>query len=53
MENGKITESYKLLGHRQVRDTLCPGDTLFTEITKWPHFSATPNVKKYIGKSKK
>ncbi|XP_017008555.2 peptidoglycan-recognition protein LB isoform X3 [Drosophila takahashii] len=36
---GYIDPAYKLLGHRQVRDTECPGDRLFAEITGWPHFT--------------
>ncbi|XP_017062145.1 peptidoglycan-recognition protein LB isoform X2 [Drosophila ficusphila] len=36
---GYIDPAYKLLGHRQVRDTECPGDRLFAEISGWPHFT--------------
>ncbi|XP_030242953.1 peptidoglycan-recognition protein LB isoform X1 [Drosophila navojoa] len=36
---GYIDPSYKLLGHRQVRDTECPGGRLFQEISTWPHFT--------------
>ncbi|XP_043946840.1 peptidoglycan-recognition protein LB isoform X2 [Drosophila biarmipes] len=36
---GYIDPAYKLLGHRQVRDTECPGDRLFAEIQTWPHFT--------------
>nr|XP_008194895.1 PREDICTED: peptidoglycan-recognition protein LB isoform X2 [Tribolium castaneum] len=38
VEKGYIREDYKLLGHRQVRDTECPGDRLFEEISTWEHF---------------
>lgn len=38
-----IAKDFKLLGHRQVRDTECPGDRLFDEITTWPHWSAFPS----------
>ncbi|XP_023178465.1 peptidoglycan-recognition protein LB isoform X2 [Drosophila hydei] len=36
---GYIDPSYKLLGHRQVRDTECPGGRLYQEISTWPHFT--------------
>lgn len=36
---GYIDPAYKLLGHRQVRDTECPGGRLFQEISTWPHFT--------------
>lgn len=35
---GMIVEDYTLCGHRQVRDTECPGNTLYAEINMWPHF---------------
>jgi len=38
----KIASDYKLLGHRQVSKTLSPGDALYNEITKWPHWSPKP-----------
>lgn len=41
--NGLLTEDYKLIGHRQVRATECPGQRLFEEISKWDHFSSTPS----------
>lgn len=34
----KLKDSYILYGHRQVRDTSCPGDALFKEIQSWPHW---------------
>ncbi|VVC97814.1 unnamed protein product [Leptidea sinapis] len=42
---GYIKLDYKLVGHRQVRDTKCPGDTLFREISQWKHFSSFPASK--------
>lgn len=53
---GYIDPAYKLLGHRQVRDTECPGGRLFQEISNWPHFTqlnataeaATPVVVKKV-----
>ncbi|XP_077295630.1 peptidoglycan-recognition protein LB-like [Arctopsyche grandis] len=41
VRDGRINKSYKLLGHRQTRPTECPGQALFDEIKKWPHFSST------------
>lgn len=42
VQNGKIHPEYILLGHRQVRDTACPGNALFNEIKTWPHWVAEP-----------
>ncbi|XP_063833114.1 peptidoglycan-recognition protein LB-like [Ostrinia nubilalis] len=39
---GYISPTYKLLGHRQVRDTECPGDALYKEIQGWAHYSPYP-----------
>ncbi|PIK60988.1 putative peptidoglycan-recognition protein SC2-like [Apostichopus japonicus] len=38
IEENKLKDSYILYGHRQVRDTSCPGDALFKEIQSWPHW---------------
>lgn len=42
IDQGYIMANYTLLGHRQVRDTECPGDALFEEIKTWSHWSSTP-----------
>ncbi|KAL4232098.1 N-acetylmuramoyl-L-alanine amidase [Mactra antiquata] len=42
---GKITPDYKLYGHRDVRATTCPGDTLYNHIQTWDHFGDLPPVK--------
>lgn len=39
---GKIRGDYQLIGHRQARQTECPGDALFNEIETWPHFQPHP-----------
>ncbi|KYN04238.1 Peptidoglycan recognition protein 3 [Cyphomyrmex costatus] len=39
VENGEIKSDYKLLGHRQTWPTECPGDSLYTMIKSWPHWS--------------
>ncbi|XP_062573065.1 uncharacterized protein LOC134235006 isoform X2 [Saccostrea cucullata] len=36
-----ITSTYSLYGHRDVRDTTCPGYTLYNAIRKWPHYNVT------------
>ncbi|XP_071639786.1 peptidoglycan-recognition protein SD-like [Temnothorax longispinosus] len=36
---GKIAPDYKLFGHRQFRNITSPGDALYNEIKKWPHWS--------------
>lgn len=38
VEKAKVMSNYTLYGHRQVRDTTCPGDDLFAEIQSWPHW---------------
>ncbi|XP_012532094.1 peptidoglycan-recognition protein LC [Monomorium pharaonis] len=42
VKGGKIAPDYKLLGHRQVSKTLSPGEALYNEIKKWPHWSPQP-----------
>ncbi|XP_037892171.1 peptidoglycan-recognition protein LB isoform X1 [Glossina fuscipes] len=53
LSRGYIHRQYELLGHRQVRPTECPGDRLYNEITKWPHFSPAPNNNKNNNKKYK
>ncbi|XP_013189634.2 peptidoglycan-recognition protein LB [Amyelois transitella] len=43
---GYIKPDYKLVGHRQVRDTQCPGDALYREIQSWPHYAPFPRSHK-------
>lgn len=38
LTEGLISKDYKLLGHRQVRNTECPGEALYKEISSWPNF---------------
>lgn len=40
--DGMLAPDYKLLGHRQVRNTECPGQRLYDEISNWTHFSIKP-----------
>ena len=37
---GKISEDYKLLGHRQVHGSSNPGDALYHIIKTWPHWAS-------------
>lgn len=37
-----IKSDYILYGHRQVRDTECPGDRLYKEIQTWTNWKAVP-----------
>lgn len=39
MKLGHISEDYKLIGHRQVRNTACPGDKLFEHIKTMRHWT--------------
>ncbi|KAK2575092.1 hypothetical protein KPH14_008821 [Odynerus spinipes] len=39
---GKIRDDYKLIGHRQARDTECPGETFYKYVVKLPHWTSHP-----------
>ncbi|KAL4706907.1 hypothetical protein ACJJTC_012366 [Scirpophaga incertulas] len=39
VENKHLAEDYKLLGHRQLTNTISPGEELYTEIQGWPQWS--------------
>nr|XP_036233251.1 peptidoglycan-recognition protein LB-like isoform X2 [Bactrocera oleae] len=44
VDYGFLREDYILYGHRQVRNgTICPGDALYTELQKWPHWQENVN----------
>ncbi|XP_069684129.1 peptidoglycan-recognition protein LB-like isoform X2 [Periplaneta americana] len=47
IERGSIASNYTLLGHRQVRDTLCPGDMFYENITTWRHYKNIHDVQPY------
>ncbi|KAJ9599614.1 hypothetical protein L9F63_009931, partial [Diploptera punctata] len=51
VKRGSIAENYKLIGHRQVRDTLCPGDAFFKEIKTWNHWDPLIDVAPNTNKS--
>lgn len=36
---GKLSSTYKLRGHRDVKSTSCPGDMFYALIQNWPHFN--------------
>lgn len=40
---GYVSTDYKLVGHRQVRETDCPGEALYENIKTWEHYSAFPS----------
>ncbi|KAL3831961.1 hypothetical protein ACJMK2_023649 [Sinanodonta woodiana] len=50
IENGKITGDYCMYGHRDVRDTTCPGEALYREIRTWPHYNCTDRTLFYLNK---
>lgn len=35
---GRLIPTFTLMGHRQVVNTACPGDALYSEIKTWKHF---------------
>lgn len=39
---GKLGDNYKLFGHRQLTETLSPGDELYKIIQTWSHWSEKP-----------
>ncbi|XP_015122499.2 uncharacterized protein LOC107044927 [Diachasma alloeum] len=39
---GKISPDYRVIGHRQVRDTVCPGETFYKYVMKMPRWTADP-----------
>lgn len=40
IEKENLSKDYTLLGHKQVRDTICPGPALYNEIQSWPRFGS-------------
>ncbi|KYN42168.1 Peptidoglycan-recognition protein LB [Trachymyrmex septentrionalis] len=40
--HGKIRENYNVIGHRQVRDTNCPGETFYKFVVNLPRWTANP-----------
>ncbi|KAK7505805.1 hypothetical protein BaRGS_00003076 [Batillaria attramentaria] len=40
LDNGYISASYTLKGHRDVGNTDCPGQKLYDLIHSWPHYAA-------------
>ncbi|XP_068623386.1 peptidoglycan-recognition protein LB-like isoform X2 [Battus philenor] len=42
VELGYIKPEYKLVGHRQVRNTECPGNTLYQNVKAWDHYVPFP-----------
>lgn len=43
VDKGYIAKDYQLVGHRQVRDTECPGERLYKEIQTWEHYVRSPH----------
>ncbi|GBP27051.1 Peptidoglycan-recognition protein LB [Eumeta japonica] len=43
VELGVVVADYKLVGHRQMTDSECPGDALFEEIRTWKNYSLLPS----------
>lgn len=43
VDKGYIAKDYQLIGHRQVRDTECPGEKLYKEIQTWEHYVPAPH----------
>lgn len=41
---GRLEANFTLQGHRQVVNTACPGETLYSEIQGWEHFGVRMNL---------
>lgn len=50
VDAGYLSANYTLLGHRQAKRTTCPGDSLYNEISTWPHFGTDIPVRGVPGK---
>lgn len=42
-DSNKIASDYHLIGHRQGKDTDCPGDALYNLVKTMPHWDRNPN----------
>ncbi|KAF2892794.1 hypothetical protein ILUMI_13382 [Ignelater luminosus] len=42
VSQGKIKRDYKLIAHRQVKSTECPGKSLYDEVKTWPQWTSQP-----------
>ncbi|KAI7807281.1 peptidoglycan recognition protein 2 [Triplophysa rosa] len=45
VSKGFLQKNFTMLGHRQVVNTSCPGDSLYSEIKTWKHFKDTDPLK--------
>lgn len=43
-EGGRLVSNFTIHGHRQLVNTSCPGDALYSEIRKWEHFEVGDKV---------
>lgn len=39
---GKISKNYQVIGHRQGRDTVCPGEVFYNYVMAMPNWTSTP-----------
>lgn len=39
---GKISQDYYIIGHRQTKNTLCPGDKFYEYVQKFARWTARP-----------
>lgn len=44
VDMGKVTNDYRLYGHRDASSTVSPGDKLYALIQTWPHFDHTKSL---------
>ena len=42
IDNGSISPDFGIMGHRQDKDTECPGDALFGWVQSWPNWDPNP-----------
>lgn len=44
VSNGFLQKNLTMLGHRQVVNTSCPGDSLYSEIKTWTHYEVWMSI---------
>lgn len=51
VETGELSENYTLFGHKQTRNTNCPGNAFYKKIITWPHWETSDEELKALRQS--
>lgn len=43
LERNKLSKNYRVIGHRQGKDTDCPGDKLYSEVKRLHNWDSDPS----------